>query len=235
MKVIGAGFGRTGTTSLKEGLEILGYPCYHMQEVIKRPRHVRLWQDKWDGKEVAWEEIFDGFEAGVDYPVSNYYKELMAAYPEAKVVLSVREGEKWYESTLATIYQISTDAPRSLTALIPPFGRFVKMTNDIIWDGLFEGGFEDKEFAIQVYNEHIEEVKRVVPAEKLLVFHPREGWEPLCAFLEVPVPERPFPHSNERAMIETALKVQAVLGVMLPVVMGVFGIGVVWWLLKKVR
>lgn len=232
MKVIGAGFGRTGTTSLKVALEQLGFaPCYHMQEVIKRPRHTGLWQDVWDGKPAEWEEILGQFPAGVDYPICNYYKELLTAYPEAKVILSVREPEKWYESTLATIYQISTDVPRSLTMLIPPFGRFVKMTNDIIWDGLFDGRFEDKARAIQIYRDHIEDVKRHVPAEKLLIFHVREGWEPLCAFLEVPAPERPFPHVNERAMIEMALKVRAVLGVALPLLLTVGGawIGILLW------
>ncbi len=236
MKVIGAGFGRTGTMSLKIALEQLGFdPCYHMIEVIKRPQHVRLWQRVADGEQVDWSEIFANFEAGVDYPISNYYRELIDAYPEAKVILSVREPERWYESTLHTIYQMSK-VPLHLRWLLPPLGRYIKMTNQIIWDGLFGGRLEDKAFAIQLFEEHIEEVQRTVPSERLLIFRPRDGWEPLCAFLEVPVPEgRPFPHVNERKMMQGMLKAIGILSIALPlgIAVGLIGvIGLVWRWLK---
>lgn len=232
MKVIGAGFGRTGTLSLKIALEELGFaPCYHMREVIVRPRHVRLWQAVADGEPVAWSQIFDGFQAGVDYPICNYYREIMEAYPEAKVILTVRDPERWYESTLHTIYRL-TELFGYMHWLIPPLGRFAKMNNQMIWQELFDGRFTDKTHAIQLFNDHIAEVQRVVAPEKLLVFQVSEGWEPLCRFLDVPVPtEKPFPHVNDRAIIENMIRTLEVISVVLPVLLAAsfVGIGVLLW------
>ena len=202
IKVIGAGFGRTGTASLKGALEELGFSkCYHMQEVFAHPQHVPVWQAAADGQKVDWDALFEGFEATVDWPGCTFYKELMDHYPDAKVLLSVRDPDAWYKSASETIYQMSRRGfPASLVMLlVPRLRRFVRMVTQLIWQDTFHDRFSDRAYAISVFNEHIAEVKRTVPPEKLLVFEVKEGWEPLCRFLEVPVPDKPFPRLNDSA------------------------------------
>jgi hypothetical protein len=191
LKVIGAGFGRTGTLSLKNALEELGFsPCYHMTELFSNPRANEQWEAIARGEPVDLNMVLEGYQASVDWPACAVYKELMQVYPEAKVLLSVRDPLKWYESVYNTIYQVSRRDPLS------PHAR---MINALIWEGTFDGKFEDKDYAIAVFLRHIEEVKQLVPAEKLLVYDVKEGWEPLCAFLGVEVPmDTMFPHLNDR-------------------------------------
>jgi Sulfotransferase domain len=191
LKIIGAGFGRTGTLSLKYALEELGFrPCYHMTELFSKPGASEMWEAIARGAPVDWNTVFAGYQATVDWPACAFYKELMQAYPEAKVLLTVREPEKWYESARNTIYQV-TDRNR-----LSPHAR---MINSLIWEGTFDCRFEDKAYAIAIFQRHIEEVRQFVPAEKLLVYAVKEGWEPLCAFLGVKVPvDTPFPHLNDR-------------------------------------
>eukprot|EP00171_Calliarthron_tuberculosum_P023239 IDg23239t1 len=201
LQVIGAGFGRTGTLSLKLALEQLGFDkCHHMFEVCQNPKQSDAFLTASKGGEVDWDTLFEGYKASCDFPSSPFYKQLYEKYPDARVVLTVREPEKWYESTMETIYASSS----------PPAGSFgsnlMPMINAVIWDGVFDGQFEDKEYAIRVFNEHTEEVKRVVPANRLLVFSVKEGWEPLCNFLECPVPDTPFPRVNDR---EAFIKMKA--------------------------
>ena len=210
MKVIGAGIGRTGTLSLKHALEKLGFgPCYHMVEVGDDPRRVARWQDVLDGKPPAWDAIFAGFQAGVDAPVCFYYKELMQKYPDAKVLLTVRDSAGWYKSLYTTVYALAL-LPRWMER-IPLTGAFLRMLREMVWDGFFQGRFADKAFAIEQFERHNEEVQRHVPADNLLVFTIKEGWEPLCNFLNVPIPDEPFPHRNDRA--ETNKRVKIVYGI----------------------
>ncbi|HEX6477333.1 MAG TPA: sulfotransferase [Ktedonobacteraceae bacterium] len=194
LKVIGAGFGRTGTLSLKNALEHLGFrPCYHMTELFSNPRANEQWEAIARGKSIDLKMVLEGYQASVDWPACAVYKELMQAYPEAKVLLSVRDPDKWYESVYNTIYQVSRRDPLS------PLSSHARMINALIWEGTFDGRFEDKAYAIAVFLRHIEEVRQLVPAEKLLVYDVKEGWEPLCAFLGVEVPsDQPFPHLNDR-------------------------------------
>ena len=202
IKVIGAGFGRTGTASLKGALEELGFSkCYHMQEVFAHPQHVPVWQAAADGQKVDWDALFEGFQATVDWPGCTFYQELMEHYPDAKVLLSVRDPDAWYKSASETIYQMSQRGFPALLVLrfVPRLRRFVKMVTRLIWQDTFHDRFSDRAYAISVFNEHIAEVKRTVPPEKLLVFEVKEGWEPLCRFLEVPVPDKPFPRLNDSA------------------------------------
>jgi hypothetical protein len=207
MRVIGAGFGRTGTTSLKAALEKLGFgPCYHMQTVFMHPWQARFWVDTADGKPVDWRKFFKGHQSTVDYPASLFYRPLMEEFPGAKILLSVRDPQRWYDSTLQTIY-LSTKVPAWLNRWFPPLGMVFGMHQKVIWDGLFEGLFEDRDFAIEVFNRHTESVKAQVPAEKLLVFDVKEGWGPLCSFLDVPVPEEPFPHLNDRVQIQRLFRI----------------------------
>ena len=210
LKIIGAGFGRTGTLSLKVALEELGFnPCYHMTEVFKRPEDFPLWEAAAQGEAVNWHDIFDTYQATVDWPACTFYKDLMKVYPDAKVLLTIRDPESWYESAKSTIYQVSRmSAGSPLARLLFRLMRVVSfngprvggLANILVWDKTFNGRFEDKAYAIEIFRQHIEEVKKYVPADKLLVYDVKEGWEPLCAFLGVEVPkDKPFPRLNDRA------------------------------------
>ena len=206
LKVIGAGFGRTGTNSLKVALEELGFEkCYHMIEVLKNPSHMQKWSHIFEGGQSDWKTLFEGYQAAVDWPASAYYKELIS--PDAKVILSVRDPERWHESIVSTIYQVNHRFGRVLQ-FIPGAGRFFNGINKIVWEGIFHGKLEDKAYAIQIFNRHIEEVKRTVPSERLLIFDARQGWAPLCAFLNVPIPaNKPYPHLNDSARMKRMLKI----------------------------
>ena len=137
LEIIGAGFGRTGTLSLKFALERLGYlSCYHMIEVIKRPDHARVWSRAHRGESVDWESLFDGFRATVDWPACNLWRELLAAFPEAKVVLSLRDADRWYESVMATIYPMTQHGLQSDDEAARKKSEW---TNRLIWDRVFGG------------------------------------------------------------------------------------------------
>ena len=207
LKVIGAGFGRTGTRSLKTALEQLGFDkCYHMEEVIKHPRHLQVWGEIMDGGAKDWERVFEGYQSATDWPVAAYYQELMELYPNAKIILTVRDPERWHRSIMHTIYQISRRF-RRYAKIFPPAYVFLSGMERVVWKGVFHNRLEDKEHAVKVFTEHIEEVKRVVPENRLLVFEARQGWEPLCAFLDVPVPaDQPFPHKNKGKFIRQILR-----------------------------
>ena len=219
MKIIGVGFGRTGTMSTWAALEHLGFkPCYHFLEVFKRPKHIQTWQAAADGEIIDWQAFFSGYKACLDYPVPAFYKQIIEAFPEAKVILNVRDPEKWYESTYETIYQ-GFAMPDWLLNLLPPFRGMKKMGNDTTWEGLFHGKFEHREYAIRIFEEHIQEVQRVIPADKLLVFQVQDGWGPLCEFLGVAQPTKKFPHINDRkttqrvyALVRTGAAILAAVG-----------------------
>jgi hypothetical protein len=201
VKVIGAGFGRTGTMSLKAALEQLGAgPCFHMIDIIRDPSHLPYWQAAVDGEKVDWEEALDGWEASVDWPGCSFYKEHMETWPEAPVLLSVRDPEAWYRSTANSIHAAKEMAMRGeLTPPEenPPSPEVMQMISGLIWQGTFHGRFEDKDYAIQVFNDHIEDVKRTVPADKLVIYEIGQGWEPLADMLGVEAPGEPFPHLND--------------------------------------
>lgn len=230
MQVIGSGFGRTGTLSLKSALETLGFKrCYHMMEVMRHPSHVKYWLAAANGEPVDWEALFSGFEAAVDFPSSIYYKEMMQAFPDAKVVHTVREPQRWYDSTLETIYQ-ADKLPAWAMRWLPFVGAMARMINKAVWDGLFSGRFEERDFAIKFFDEYTQEVKRHVPSERLLIFEVKQGWEPLCAFLGVPVPDVPFPHLNDRKTMNRMLGLLRLARWLAPVaVTGLVGVAI--WLL----
>jgi sulfotransferase family protein len=212
VKVIGAGFGRTGTLSTKAALEQLGFgPCYHMVEVFSHPKHLAVWEAAAFGRPVDWHEIFDHYPASVDWPACAFYEPLMQLYPDAKVLLTVRDSDKWYESVRETIYRLSQrgkglrgaamNALFSVASLIrPSLKRQIRMVRKLIWEDTFNNRFEDRAYAIGVYEQHNERVKTSVPAHRLLVFDVKQGWEPLCTFMGIEVPkDTPFPHLNDRA------------------------------------
>ena len=207
IKVIGAGLGRTGTLSLKVALEELGFAkCYHMSEVIAHLEGCAHLGCRRAGAHVDWETLFQGYQATVDWPSCSFYEALMQHYPDAKVVLTVRDPERWYDSARHTIYFVRQAFPKWIATLFPRMRVFRRMLDGLIWDGTFQGRFEDKPFATEVFNQHNERVRRVVPSERLLVFEVRDGWEPLCSFLGVPVPAgKPFPHLNDTAEFRSGI------------------------------
>ncbi|MEM7531104.1 MAG: sulfotransferase family protein [Chloroflexota bacterium] len=209
IKVIGAGFGRTGTMSLQAALIELGFDSsYHMREVILHGGHGQFWLDAIDHAPTAeeWQTFLADYQSTTDWPPCSFYKELMAVYPEAKVVLTVRDPERWYESTYNTVYQIpSSLLMRLLKPVLPRLRTMYRMVDKLIWDGTFGGRFEDKQHAIDVFNLHNVEVQATVPPERLLVFEVKEGWQPLCEFLGVDVPDKPFPRLNDRKLMENAM------------------------------
>ncbi len=226
MKVIGAGFGRTGTMSLKVALETLGFgPCYHMIEVFEHPEHVGFWESAWRGEPVDWDGLFADYEATVDWPACTFYGELLDRHPDARVLLSVRDPEKWYESTRNTIYEISkiTAGSRLSRVVFAFVGLFVpgvfgigRMGKEIIWEGTFDGRFEERDHAIAVFEHHNEEVVRRVREGQLLVYEVKQGWGPLCEFLGVEEPEKPFPRLNDTAEMRRRVRVIRALSLAVP-------------------
>jgi hypothetical protein len=208
LKVIGAGPGRTGTLSLKVALEQLGFAgCYHMSEVLSHPEHIPVWDAAARGEPVDWEALLRGYQATVDWPGCNFSQEYLRLYPEARVILTVRDPERWYDSARQTIYYVRQAFPRWRTPFLPRMGRFQPMLDRLSWVGMFHGRFEDRSYAIEVFNRHNEEVKRVVPKDRLLVYEVNEGWGALCTFLGVPVPEgKPFPRLNDAAAFRARIR-----------------------------
>ena len=200
MKVFGAGFGRTGTMSLKFALEKLRIgPCYHMREVVSRPSHIKLWYDISRGEHPNWNRLFSGFNSAVDFPVCLFYKQLINKFPDAKFILTLRDFDTWYKSTANTIYKVPNILPDWFERVVYPIRMFIVMQVNLIWVGLFKNNFSDRESTKLIYYEHIECVKKIIPTEKLLIYNVKEGWGPLCEFLDVEVPGIPFPKVNDTA------------------------------------
>lgn len=191
LNVIGAGFGRTGTMSLKIALEQLGFgPCYHMAEVFHGQAFAE-WTRAIRGEAADWDAIFRGFASAVDFPVCGFYRELARHYPEAKVILTEREPQSWYESASATILNPAT-AERA--GEVPGAGPMLAA----LFERFFGVPLDDPDAVIAVYRRHNAEVKRTIPSGRLLVYSVEQGWAPLCAHLGVAVPDAPFPKLNTR-------------------------------------
>ncbi|MGB0262485.1 MAG: sulfotransferase family protein [Henriciella sp.] len=208
LKVIGAGFGRTGTLSMKAALEQLGYlKTHHMVEVLSAGSGAQL--DYWDqigqGEAPDWHAVFDGYQACVDFPACGYWRELAEAFPEAKVILNVRDFDAWYASADATIFQVASGFPVWMRR-IPRIKKIRRMLDAVIWQAVFKGRFGDKAFTKQIWEQHLGNVQAELPPDRLLVFDVRDGWEPLCAFLDVPVPEGAFPRLNDTQQFGKLLK-----------------------------
>lgn len=200
VQVIGAGFGRTGTWSMKAALEQIGFgPSFHMIDLIQHPDRAALFLAALQGEQVDWDTAFDGYRSTVDWPGCTFYDRILAAYPDAKVVLNVRDPEKWYESAKGTIYALKEAAERDALEGDGPGAptEVLQMIRTLIWETTFENRFAEKDFAIEVFNRHNEAVKAAVPADKLLVFEVQQGWGPLCEFLGVEAPAEDFPHLND--------------------------------------
>jgi len=203
MKVIGAGLPRTGTLSQKVALEMLGFgPCYHMVNVLTDLPLAKQWEQAMDSG-VDWDEVFGEHESTVDWPGSFFYRELAEAYPDAKIVLSTRDPEAWEKSMLDTIWGViyghSAMAHISKAReLIDPDWRAYMQLMARMWaaQGIFAGSELRPGQLAEAIARYQEQVQRNIPEDRLLVWNVQEGWEPLCRFLGVKVPEVPYPNMN---------------------------------------
>lgn len=195
LDIIGAGFGRTGTNSLRIALNLLGTgPCYHMHEVKNNPGHKTMWNRVANGSSPDWEQMFANYRAAVDWPVTHYWDQLADRYPKARVILTVRDPETWYTSFSRTIYR-AIHLPELED--ISEEDRLHRQTVfKIIAEETFSGKSEDRAHAISVFNQRIENVIAAVDPDRLLVYDVADGWEPLCRFLGVAVPDAAFPKTN---------------------------------------
>jgi len=194
LSVVGAGFGRTGTASLKLALEQLGVgPCHHMSEVRGTPGQLEHWEAAATGQPVDWNQVFAGYGSAVDWPSATFWREITAFYPDAKVVLTVRPADRWWASFAGTIKTLLDDPAESPD---PTIRRLRAMAHRVIADGSLRGAYDDREAAMAAFERHIATVTAAIPPERLLVFDVAEGWAPLCRFLDVPVPETAFPRTN---------------------------------------
>jgi hypothetical protein len=193
LSVIGAGYGRTGTLSLKGALEQLGFmKCHHMLEVIQDPEQIEGWMAATLGKPVNWDALFEGYQAAVDWPSCHFYRELADYYPDAKVVLTVRDPRDWYDSISNTTLRVIKEGMASDPDRPPNLG------SELVVKAAFQGNLDDPDHAVRMFNQHTREVQANIDPDRLLVFDVREGWEPLCAFLDKPVPAGSFPRTNSQ-------------------------------------
>lgn len=206
LQIIGAGYGRTGTMSLKHALEMLGFgPCYHMIELTNEPERVGHWLQAAKGKKVKWEKLFEGYQSIADFPGCLYYQSLLQAYPQAKVILTVRDAESWYKSARSTIFRsYPSGGQLAYIAKNYWFSKRVRQLMQVGWliqKTIFWQTFRMRQFspasAMRRFEQHNEEVIKHVPPQQLLVYNVKDGWEPLCQFLQVPIPQVPFPQTNK--------------------------------------
>lgn len=191
LAVIGAGYPRTGTASLKAALDQLGFgPCYHMSELFTQPDHWPVWTAAMNGTTPDWDALFAGYRSTADVPGCLFYRELAAQYPDAKVVLTTRDPDSWFTSTQNTVL-----GPIRASASVGPPPKFLEMMLAIGWNGS-DPATHDKAAMVARMQKHNAAVVRDIPAERLLIWQTSEGWDRLCAFLGVPVPDWPFPRIN---------------------------------------
>ncbi|MFV2103460.1 sulfotransferase family protein [Micromonospora sp. LOL_024] len=213
MEVIGVGFGRTGTASLKQALDILGCgPTYHTREILKDPGRLADWRLAVAGEPVDWDGIFAGYRSTVDWPGTAFWRELADRYPEAKIILTVRDPVQWHRSCMRTIFMAYRKGrmSRAMVAVMQIPLRLVDRRLEAfnpVFDGVFrrhfgDGPIHDEKYAVEVFEKHVRDVTEAVPAERLLVYHPTEGWPTLCKFLGVGVPIVAFPHDNDQQVFQ---------------------------------
>jgi len=191
LQVVGAGLGRTGTNSLKVALErLLGGKCYHMVEVFGLPEHPPLWEAAYRGEMPDWDAMFEGFTAGVDWPLGGLWQPISEAFPDALILLSVRDPDKWWKSASDTIFQVMAGVDEQAQAEDPWARMATVMMNS------FTPDWRDEASAKAAYVAYNDNVRATAPADRLLEWSPGDGWEPICERLGVAVPDEPFPHTN---------------------------------------
>ena len=194
LDIIGPGFGRTGTSSLKTALEHLGFgPAHHMFEVRDNPANLPHWQALARGEQPDWNTVFSGYRSQVDWPGARYWRELADFYPDARIILTVRDPDEWYDSVEATILKLLAQRGQIDN---PHVSGLVEMAHTLIEIGEFDGRMRDRDYAISVFNQRIADVQAAFQSSRLLTFNVAEGWEPLCEFLGCKVPAITFPRLN---------------------------------------
>jgi hypothetical protein len=182
-----------------------------MKIALKRIHHLQFFMRAWEGRPVNWKRFFRRYNAVVDWPTCAFYKELMAEYPDARILLNTRDPEKWYDSMYETIWAIQPAFPFWFPGIVR------RIHDEIIWNGNLKGSFPDRERTIRVYQDYIEEVKQTVPEHRLLVYDVSQGWGPLCDFLGVAVPEGiPFPKKNDRRSFIRLITLLRILNWLVP-------------------
>jgi len=215
IKVIGAGLPRTGTNTLKQSLEQLGNKhVYHMKELLVNPEKLHLWKTLDETGDTDWDALYEGYDGTVDFPGYPWYKEHMKRYPDAKVILTVRDFDAWYKSVDSTVFRAGPQTPGEKIKMMGKLltsararnvVKCIKWFKKCFFAERLQGKFEDKEFAKKFWEDHIAEVKAYVPADKLLVYDVRDGWAPLCKFMGVPEPDEPLPHLNKKENFKAML------------------------------
>ncbi|MDJ0700522.1 MAG: sulfotransferase [Woeseiaceae bacterium] len=194
LAVFGAGFGRTGTTSIKLALEQLGFgPCHHMSDVFKNPGELPVWRDAADGKRIDWRSAFAGWRSAMDWPSTHYWRQIAQAWPDAKVLLTVRPEARWVASFSQTIRKL-IEGRASVSN--PHWRDVLEMAQTMIAEQTFDDAMQDETVLRGKYRERTEQVLDEIPAERLLVYDVADGWKPLCEFLGVDVPATDFPRTN---------------------------------------
>ena len=194
LSVIGAGFGRTGTMSLKLGLEQLGFgPCHHMGEIFANPAQLPLWQAAVAGNPVDWDVVLEGYNSCTDFPSGYFWRDLAEHYPEAKIVLTMRPVESWWNSYSSTIMKVVSEVPEGAPAHVQ---EIRELSATLIGEKSFGAPLDDKQAGCAAYQDYVDSVIASFSADRLLCFEVRDGWEPLCEFLGKPVPDNAFPRTN---------------------------------------
>lgn len=205
LEVIGTGLGRTGTKSLHSALNMLGFgPCHHMMEVFPRPQSVPLWVAAAEGRP-DWEAIFAEFRSAVDYPAAAHWRAITAYYPDAKVIHTVRDPDKWFDSTQATIFSPTGPLAEATQNEDHPMGAFFR---SIV--GPFSAHIHDRAFMMDYFRRHTETVKATIAPPRLLVYEAGQGWDPLCRFLGVPAPDTPYPSENTTAEFQARVATRVI-------------------------
>jgi hypothetical protein len=200
LRIIGAGLGRTGTTSLKIALEeLLSGRCYHMFEVRERADDPGVWGDAYEGKPPPWEAFFEGYVAAVDWPSAPFWRELSEVYPDAPILLSVRDADSWWKSVSNTIFV----ALATYFAPDAPDDGWTRMGRGMMTS--FTPGWQDESAAKAAFLAYNDRVRATAPAGRLVEWSPADGWDPICAALGVAAPDRPFPHENTTAQARASL------------------------------
>lgn len=197
LQVIGSGFGRTGTMSVKLALEFLGLGrCHHMGELFANDWQVPHWRAAARGERVDWEMLMTGFGACVDWPSAHFWRELSEAFPDAKVIHTIRSPEIWWESYSETIMKFISVGEMMPAGVVREMSRWCI---EVIGTHTFGSVFTDRQAGIRAFNRRLSEVREAVPKDRLLIFDVSEGWQPLCDILGLTVPDVPFPHANDRS------------------------------------
>ena len=208
IKIIGAGLPRTGTNTLKQSLEQLGHKhVYHVKELLVNPEKLHYWKTLDETGDTDWDALYEGYDGTVDFPGYPWYKEHMKKYPDAKVIMTVRDFESWYKSVDSTVFRAGPQTPFEKLKMIGKLlssararnvVKCIKWFKKVFFAEQMQGRFGDKEFAKKFWEDHIADVKAFVPEDKLLVYDVRDGWGPLCKFLGVEEPSEPLPHLNKK-------------------------------------